>query len=91
MLTKKQQRHHWLNQKYILAVDKLPEGYITVEQYIKKYWPMLTQSHIRRLGFRAKLEYKGPINLLKDSKYTTVRFYTKEYLDSIFLKFAQES
>lgn len=86
---KKENRQHWCNQKYALAIDKLPVGHITIEQYVKQYLPMLDRLQTIRFGKFANKEYKGPINFVKDKKYIAVRYYTKEFLDNIFIKFAQ--
>jgi len=87
----KENKIAWMNQKYLLAIDKLPEGYYTIDKYADKFYPFLNLSQRAKFGFFASKQYKGPLNYVKHKKHIAVRFYTKEYLDEIFIKFAQES
>lgn len=89
MLNKKQIKEKWFNQKYAAAIDKVPYGHFTIEDYVKKYLPMLNDKQRTKFGQFAIKEYKGPVNLVKHKKYIAVRYYTKEFLDNIFIKFAQ--
>ena len=90
----KPQRIKWLNQKYILAHDEIPEGMQTIETYVrdvlkikldtlqrKTFGEMASQKH--RQTNKAFSQY------VKDKKYTAVRVYEKSLLDAVFIEFAQ--
>jgi hypothetical protein len=81
----------WKNQKYILGLDKVPDGYYTINSYVDKFYPYLDNNQKSKFGYKAYKQYNGPLNLIKDRQLGALRYYTKEYLDEIFIKFAQES
>jgi len=87
----KENKIAWMNQKYLLAIDKLPEGYYTINSYVDKFYPYLDNNQKSKFGYKAYKQYNGPLNLIKDRQLGSLRYYTKEYLDEIFIKFAQES
>ena len=83
----------WLNQKYIIAYDEIPEGMQTIETYVRDILKIkLDAVQMKTFGLMAAQSYynttKASPQYVKDKKYTAVRVYEKSLLDVVFTEFA---
>lgn len=89
----KPQRIKWLNQKYILAYDEIPEGMQTIETYVRDVLKIkLDALQLKNFGLMAAQKHrqanKAFSQYVKNKKYTAVRVYEKAFLDTVFTEFA---
>jgi hypothetical protein len=89
----KAQTIKWRNQKYILALDEIPEGMQTIETYVRDVLKIkLDAVQLTTFGLMASKKHqqtnKTFSQYVKDKKYTAVRIYEKALLDIVFAEFA---
>ncbi len=93
MKNMKTQKIKWLNQKYILAHDEIPEGMQTIETYVRDVLKIkLDALQLKNFGLMASKKHqqtnKAFSQYVKHKKYTAVRVYEKTFLDTVFTEFA---
>lgn len=86
-------RINWLNQKYIIADDTVPDGFHTIESYAREVLHIkldrLQQGAFGAMASRYQFANKIEPQYVKNEQLIAVRYYKKSVLDIVFMEFAQ--